>query len=420
MRLDSYNFNDIQKVSVLTNGCPENRIDSARVLDFFIKNGLKSANNFKDADLILFNACALTHYNEVRSLSIIDQLKAHKKPNAGLIVFGCLAKINKDRLREVYPGPTFGSDDIDKLDQIFNYKIKTKNVDSNYLIPLTTLNKYKWFLLSCKENGVSVTLKKLITAGFWAKKVKAVHCYNPRTFCIKISTGCLSNCSYCGVKLSRGPIKSKSIENVYSEFDKGLRDGFNEFALIGTDIGAYGRDRGSNLAHLLTKLLEKDGDYKIKLRNVNPKFLISMLPEFREIFKTGKIPYLISAAQSGSNKILKLMKRGYNIQDFKRAILLLKTEFPNIQIRTQIMVGFPGETEDDFHDSMQLLDEVKFDFVEVYIYQPRPGTVASKMENQVPEKVARRRWQKLFNKAIFCDYTRNGNLSYDKINNPHT
>jgi tRNA A37 methylthiotransferase MiaB len=69
---------------------------------------------------------------------------------------------------------------------------------------------------------------------------------------------------------------------------------------------------------------------------------------------------------------------------------------------------------------MQLLDEVKFDFVEVYIYQPRPGTVASKMENQVPEKVARRRWQKLFNKAIFCDYTRNGNLSYDKINNPHT
>lgn len=408
--MDSYNFNNIEKVSVLTNGCPENRIDSARVRDFFLKNGLKSVNNFKDADLILFNACALTHYNEVRSLAIIDHIKAHKKPNASLIVFGCLAKINENLLREVYPGPTFGSDDIDRLDQIFNYKIKTKYIHSNYLIPLTTLNKYKWFLLSCKEYGLSVTLQKLITAGFWAKKIKTVHSYNPKTFCIKISTGCLSNCSYCGVKLSRGPIKSKSIENIYSEFDEGLRDGFNEFALMGTDIGAYGRDQGSNLALLLTKLLEKDGDYKIKLRNINPKFLITLLPELYEIFKTGKITYLISAAQSGSNRILKLMKRGYYIQDFKSAIVDLKREFPNIQIRTQIMVGFPGETEDDFHDSIQLLDEVKFDFVEVYMYQTRPGTAASKMDNQVPKKVALRRWQKLFNKAIFCDYTHNGNL----------
>jgi tRNA-2-methylthio-N6-dimethylallyladenosine synthase len=147
-------------------------------------------------------------------------------------------------------------------------------------------------------------------------------------------------------------------------------------------------------------MVEIPGDYTIRLRNIQPKFLIEMMPELQQILGSGKIPYLSSAAQSGSDRILELMRRGYRIEDYKRAILTLKSQFPALQIRTQIMVGFPGETEDEFQDTLRLLDEVNFDFVEVYMFQPRPGTEAARMKDQIPQKVGRRRYHKAYMKSL--------------------
>lgn len=390
-----------KEICVISNGCPENRIDGARMQEFFKQNGWRVKSDFRLADIIFFNACGLTEYNQERSIEMINRIKALKKPNAELIVYGCLPKINKSRLRDVYQGLTFGSDEVERINGFFEHKIKAQDIYANYLIPLTTLSKYKWSYLSVRENGILVTLTKLLTMGYWRSRIKAIHSCHPHTFCIKLSTGCLSACSYCAVRLSRGRLKSKPVRIVVKEFEEGLNKNYKEFALIGTDIGAYGRDLGTNLVSLLDGLIQKEGDYRINLRNIQPKFFIEMFPELREIFQSGKIAYIISAAQSGNNRILSLMNRGYSIEDFKKVILTLNREFPEIIIRTQLMVGFPSETEKEFQDTVRLLDEVSFDFVEVYMYQSRPGTRAAKMPNQTPHKLARRRYYKLFIKSVF-------------------
>ena len=230
--------------------------------------------------------------------------------------------------------------------------------------------------------------------------------YNSHTFCIKVCTGCLNACAFCAVRLSRGKLRSKPINHVVKEFEEGLAKNIKEFALIGTELGAYGRDRGTTLPTLLKELIRRKGDYIIRLRNINPKYLIEMMPEFREILKCGKISYLSSPVESGNNRILRLMRRSYKIEDYKQAILTLKREFPQIHIRTQILVGFPSETEDEFQDTLRLLDELSFDFVEVYCFQSRPNTEAARMNNQVPQEVIKRRYYKARMKSIFIG-TRN-------------
>jgi tRNA A37 methylthiotransferase MiaB len=201
-------------------------------------------------------------------------------------------------------------------------------------------------------------------------------------------------------------VKSKPIEKVLEELEEGLKRGCREFALIGTDLGAYGRDRGANLVDLLRELVGHQGDYEIRLRNVQPRFLIEMLPELREIFRGGKISYLSSAAETGNNRILKEMDRGYKIEEFKEAIGALNREFPNLQIRTQLMVGFPGETEEEFQDTLRLLDEVRFDFVEIYAFQSRPRIRAEKMKDHIPQQVARKRAHRLLMKSLFNETRR--------------
>jgi tRNA A37 methylthiotransferase MiaB len=184
------------------------------------------------------------------------------------------------------------------------------------------------------------------------------------------------------------------------EFSEGLQSGYKQFALIGTDTGSYGRDIQTNLVNLLRAMVSVKGEYWLKLRNVHPRTLIKMLPEFLDVFKSGKIVHMTTALQHGNNRILKLMKRGYTIEDFKYAIGAVKKSCPNLKIRSQLMVGFPGETEAEFNDTLNLLDEIQFDFIEVYKYSPRPNTMAAEMPNQVTNKTANKRYFMLHKKVL--------------------
>lgn len=395
------NKNNSKKVCVLANGCPENRIDAARIQEFFKVNGWTVASDFRVADLILLNACGLTQYSENLSIGLIKRLKARKKPSAELIVCGCLPKINTERLRELYDGITFGGDEVERLNEIIEAKIRAENVHANFLLPCTKYTLLdRWRARNLRERGIRIAIQKQLVRCRLRELGNTIGVDNPHTFPIKVSTGCLGACSYCAIRFSRGRLKSKPIDSVVREFEQGLSKGYSDFALIGTEVGSYGRDRGTNLIALLWELLKKRGDYKIKVRNVHPKFLIENLPELREVFQSRKISFLSSSVESGNNRILELMNRGYQIEDFKEVIRTLNTEFPQMLIRTQVMVGFPSETEDEFHDTVRLLDEVSFDFVEVYMFQPRPHTKAAKMEGQIPLEVARRRWHELFMKSL--------------------
>jgi len=410
-----------RKICVITNGCPENRIDCSRMQKFLGDNGCTITADIKNADIIVFNSCGLTHATQEFSVKIIKHIQALKKPSAELVVCGCLPKINMPRLKEVHQGFTF-EHEVEQLVGVIKTKTDPDETYANHLSPRAHVPIVRrWRIPDLKKIFSFMSIKEKLTESYYDCLDREINVFRSHSFCIKVSTGCPNRCTFCAVKISRGELKSKPIDKVVEEFKEGLAKGYKEFSLLGTDVGAYGRDlpaepsndslssiagysgqagHGKTLVDLLRELIKREGDYTIRIRNIQPRFLIKMMPEFREILRSGKISYISSAAESGNNRILGLMRRGYKIEDYKEAILSLKREFPKLQIRTQIMVGFPSETEKEFEDSLRLLDEIDYDFVEVYQFQPRPNTEAAAMKDQVPAKISRRRFHKAYMKAI--------------------
>ncbi|MBN2009919.1 MiaB/RimO family radical SAM methylthiotransferase [candidate division KSB1 bacterium] len=396
-----------KKVFIMTNGCPENRIDVARTINFLESKQYAIVDNCREADLLLFNTCALTQTSEDLSVKMIEQLKSQKKAGHPLFVYGCLPKININRLREVYDGTIFESDDIQELCKILGTETNSHDYYANYLVPRTERISND---LTCVRNLKDILNFDSIFLNLMAKYhinlSQVIHVSRPHSYCIKISTGCLGLCTFCAVRLSRGRVRSKTIENIKKEFEEGLEKGYKEFALLGTDLGAYGRDIGISLVPLLRELVKYEGDYEIRLRNIQPRFLKKMLPDLMEILETGKISFLSSAAESGNNRILKLMNRMYTIEEYKQNIKTINDNFPEIFVRTQLMVGFPSETDEEFQDTYNLLDELRLDYAEVYNYQTRPNTKAFSMESPVPQDVAVRRETKLLKKSLVNEFQR--------------
>lgn len=379
---------------ILCTGCPESRIDSARVEKFLKKNGWNTIKDFRRADLIIFRACALTEISEEGSLEIIRRIKAQKKRNARLIVWGCLPKINPEALNREYNGITFGEREIEVLNEIVEARKPIQEIDANFVMPVFDAHIRT-------RKGVNNLLGKTLyfVHGRVQERFSVVK-PGSSIFHIKVATGCLGKCTFCAVRKSRGTIRSKSIDKVLCEFRHGLSRGYKYFGLLATDLSAYGRDQRHTLVDLLNEMIKEIGDYHIGLRNVNPHYLNKMFEKLKPIFSSGKIWFLSSAVESGSNRILELMGRKYKIEDFNKSIQTINKEYPHILLRTQIMVGFPTETEQDFQKSMQLLDELTFDWVEVYKFSPRRRTIAATMNGQIPEEIKDARLRKLLVKSI--------------------
>jgi len=395
-------FQPLKCASVLTNGCPENRLDAASMKELLLSNGWTISSDIAQADLIIFNACGLTDSNEFKSLNSIRDLQKKKKNGARLIVCGCLPKINPASLSKLYDDITFGSDNIEYFSRLINADQSKNYPCAHHLIPSTSsgfgvetiihrfneiYNPYAlWYHLRLKKRYLK----------YW-KKMNAV---SLNTYFIKIATGCVNNCAYCAVKLSRGNIRSKSIENILREVQEGLNEGWSDIALLATDSGSYGIDRGVTLVDLLREIIAMPGDFKIRLRNVHPGFLIRMSSELAPLFKTGKIVHMTSAIQSGNNRILKLMKRNYTVESCYDALDILKKACPSLQVRSQIIVGFPGETENEFQDSVNAIDKGVFDFVEAYAFSPRINTPAANLANRLSTIVVQNRHYRLVKKIL--------------------
>lgn len=408
----------MKKACVLTNGCPENQLDSARVMIYLKENGWQIVDNVADANIILFNACGLTESAELNSIHSIHNIKKQTRDNQRLIVWGCLPKIDPETLLQTHQELSFGEREIDKLDEIINATKSINEITVNQICQQSSRESL-WHRLS-KINRLPVKFialpyLRLASSNYLHDRIASdnpsplIHLdttgrertgKNSSIFYIKVATGCLGNCSYCAVKKSRGHIKSKPIDEVMDEFKTGLSLGFKVFFLLGTDLGPYGRDLGYNLADLMTKMVNEEGDFKIGLRNIHPFFLKRMINDLEPAFATGKIWFTGVAVESGSDRILKLMKRGYSVRDFKEGTERLKKAHPDLFIATQIMVNFPTETEEDFAASMNLFEESNFDYVEIYSFSPRPGTSAADMKGKVPGRVAYFRELRIVSKAL--------------------
>jgi len=382
------------KVYIGTNGCVEAQLSSTHVEQFFKKNEVDVTSNLSQADLVLFYTCGLTEQREKDTLSIIRDIKTQMKPTARLIVWGCLPKINPQALSPIYNGPLIGPHDTSFFEELLekpaiSFQSIERGCPATMLTTVTSdscepcsLDPFSNVVLYVKNNWYRLRSR--------ARKAT--------NFFIRTATGCTGSCTYCSERCVFGRVKSRPIEDIVADFKWGLEQGYNQFSLIATDLGAYGQDRGLTLYDLLNKMIKcaPEKNYKLILNQVNPSCLKRQLSQLEEIFASGKVESLNCPVQAGSNRLLKLMSRNYTVDEWKDCMIKLDQNFPSIKLTTHLMVGFPTETDEDFKKTLKLLDYPPLlHNIFLFKFSSRPGVYASRMPEQVPEKVKELRCKKL-------------------------
>ncbi len=338
---------------IWTMGCQMNKADSATIAGYLEGWGWGQAEAPETADLVVVNTCVVRQSAEARALARIETLQALKKdrPNTLLAITGCLVDPGKD-LRELLPGVDFAFGP----------------------------QAFEDFLNFTRARGLGGD-------GAFAPVVDG-----PTAF-ISVIKGCESLCTYCIVPHRRGREKSRPIEEVRLEVERLVEKGVKEITLLGQNIQAYGRDLPDrpDLADLLRELHPIPGLQRLRFLTSHPR---QVTPEFIE--KLARLEKLCPAfsipVQAGDDRILEAMGRGYTAQDYRRLVGFIRQAFPQAAISTDVIVGFPGETEKEFERTVSLLEELRLDTVHVAAYSPRPGTWASRhLRDSVPSWEKKRR-----------------------------
>jgi len=393
----------MKKVYVRSVGCIDNLLDGKSFATYCRENGWEVVDNPKKADMILLNTCAFDQKHEDISIKDIEELKEY--PNAELVVTGCLPKINKDRMDHVFGGRYFSPKEREKLKEIIGGKTKVRWKDQN-TISDSEIEELFHRRLVHSLTKLRNTVYKYTRVKIFPNFDMADLAGDQESYFIVVGEGCLGNCSYCAIKNAKGTLVSKPIEDAVQELKNGVAKGFKRFVVTADDTGAYGIDLGTTLPALIKKLVAVEGDFKLNLYHLEANWLIKYGKELEDVFTSKKIDAVFSPIQSGSNRILKLMRRPYTAESYIACIRDLRKKIPNLKLWNQFIIGFPGQTEEDFKQDLRILDELNFDLVQAFAYSDRPGTDASKMDNHISEDVINKRLKRINRKILFKVFLR--------------
>jgi len=394
-----------KKIFVYHTACQRRSIDAKTISEYFNENNYEIVNTPKDADYIVFFTCAFINDVADRCIDTITKLQ---KYDAELIVAGCLPDIDKEKLKKVFDGKIIPTKDLNKVDEIFtNNNIKLPQIPEQHRL-WRNFNPYGISLEPVKTFKRVLRKSKLIRKiyGYIKENVMRKHfsehlpfslwlIANENAYTIMISRGCIHNCSYCAIKRAIGPLKSKSIDQCIKEFKEGLDQGYPEFVLNADDVGVYGLDIKTNFSELLDALTKIEGNYSIKMGNTHPRWVVRYIDDLEKIFARKKIKSILISVQSGSPRILKLMKRNVQIDALVDAVARLKKASPNLEIVSHFIVGFPTETEEDFQKTLDIVKKIHFDRALVFKYSDVNNTEATKIEPKVPKSVINKRRKKV-------------------------
>lgn len=364
------------KYFIKTFGCQMNVHESEKLAGMLHSLNIDtSVNNAKDADIVIFNTCCIRDGVEQKIMGNIGAIKNLKMKNPNLIVAicGCMSQAEgrSEIIRKKFPyvDIIFGTHNIHKF--------------KDYLIE--HINKHSKITdVWEKEKGIfeDVDIKRdNMFSNAW----------------VNINYGCNNFCSYCIVPYVRGRERSRKPEDIIKECKDLINLGYKYITLLGQNVNSYGNDfedKDINFAKLLQSIASIDGDFRLKFMTSHPKDLseevVQVIASNEKIAKVIHLPI-----QSGSNNILKSMNRKYTREHYLSLINMIRKYIPHAYISTDIIVGFPGETDEDFMDTYNLIDKVKYDGVFAFMYSRRSGTVADKMPNQIPENIKKDRIHKL-------------------------
>ena len=357
-------------VAFYTLGCKVNQYETNAMEQQFIQNGYKIVENTEKADIYVINTCTVTNMADRKSRQMLRRVKEINK-SAVIVVCGCYAQVAKKELEQIPEVDIIlGINEKNKIVQIVEEYLANKD----NIIEVADVSKQKEFL----DFG-DVT---------YTEKNRAV---------IKVQDGCNMFCSYCLIPYARGRIRSRKIENVVSEIEKIAKQGIKEVVITGIHVASYGKDFENGnirLINLLEEINKIEGIARIRLSSLEPTIVDE---EFAQrLSKLEKIcDHFHLSLQSGCDATLKRMNRKYTTARYKEATEILRKFYQNANFTTDVIVGFPGETDEEFDQTYQFLKEIGFYKMHIFKYSPRKGTVAEKLPNQVDGNIKEERSKKL-------------------------
>ena len=371
----------VKTVYIHTFGCQMNVHDSEKMLGVLQKEGYSQTDNLQQADLIIFNTCSIRQKAEQKFYSELGRIKPYKKkrPEIRIAVAGCIAQHEGKNIFKRAPHIDFilGPQNIHMLEDIIAGRAANVEIGANPKIAIKDL------------------------------PVKREHCIKAW---VTIMYGCNNFCSYCIVPFTRGRERSRPSENIYSEIKELAGKGYREITLLGQNVNSYNSD--IDFPGLLRKLNRVGGIERIRFVTSHPRDLSDGL--IHAVSGLSKVcEHIHLPMQSGSNNILRLMKRGYTYDDYTHKISSLREKVPGISITSDIITGFPGETEDDHLLTIKALKEIEFDGIFAFKFSPRPGTKAAGMKGHLRDDMKSKRLSEIL--EVQDDITTKKNKSLEGI-----
>lgn len=372
-----------KKVFIDTLGCPKNFNDSEFAAGILEENGYEIINSPEEADIIMVNTCGFINDAKKESIEHIFEMSERRKDGGKLVVSGCLSQRYSEELSKEIPE----ADCIIGVNQYSNLPEILSDIDNNHVAAN-----------SCDLDHLEKTVRKLSD--------------NPYTATLKIAEGCNNTCTYCIIPVIRGKFRSKKMEDIIAEATELANAGCKELILIAQDVTYYGKDLYGKFAlpELLRKLCKIDGIEWIRLMYCYDERitdeLIQVMAEEEKICKYIDIPL-----QHASDNILKSMRRQTTRKSIKETLAKLKTAMPDIHVRTTLIVGFPGETEEDYDQLLELVESERFSRLGVFKYSQEENTVAAEMENQIDEDIKQIRFDGVMRRQMLIS----SELNQEKI-----
>ena len=352
----------MKKITIITYGCTTNQDNSAIIAGLLDEAGYKITDNLKSTSIIIINSCIVKSPTESRVISKIKELKS-KYPRKKLILAGCMPEAEYKLCKKVAPSsPLLSPHHVTDIVKV-----------------VKDLEKGKITELIGKRKEIKLCLPKI-------KKDKKIAI-------VQIAEGCSSQCSFCITKFAKGHILSYPENLILKEIEKNIKQGCKKIYLTAQDTAAYGLDKHkkSQLPKLLNKITKIKGNFIVRVGMMNPRNALPILDELIESYKSKKIfEFLHLPLQSASNKVLKDMNRNYTLEQFKKIVKKFRKNIPNLNLSTDIICGFPTETEKDFKETINFIKKIKPEVLNISKFGPRPGTQASKMKQLTSQEIKRR------------------------------
>ena len=372
------------KFKIATLGCRNNQYESAEVRASFEKEGFQSVPSDSRADICVINTCSVTEKSNYRCRQIIRKT-VDSNPDSFVVVVGCYPQLDTNAVRSLRGVDLILGND-EKLDIIKHLRDLSVNEQGKFSDEKTNDQKIQKnktepkVLVGNSSNGSTFRAEEV---SHFAGKTKAF---------LKIQTGCNYKCTFCVITLARGQSRSAETATVVRQFSRLLQNNFREITLSGIHLGSFGKDLSSqtSLVELLRDLIKIEGNFRIRLSSLGPKDISDELIDL--IASSPKIcNHLHISLQSGSDRILRLMKRNYQMENIYELMDKLSGRIPDIGIGADLIAGFPGETDQEFEETLGVVRELPFSYLHVFNFSRRKNTAAYDLPDQVPGRVRKQR-----------------------------